>query len=754
MPEDRYGVRSLTIEGLESLDERALRSCLATRERGRFSLNLGAPADPSCGVPPFDGERLHAPLFSWPWTEWPTFERSTFERDLERVERWLRARGYYGGRVVSARVSPPGAFESDRVSEADQSCGDGDDGCPVDVAIRVEEGEPVRIASVALLGVDDLEPRLQRALANRVPFAPGDRFDEAVYDGGKEALLARLEAASHARARVQGEVVVDPEARTADVIYRLAPGPRCRFGPIRVVGQGDLPVAPILGAAYLREGDDYDVTALSDAERAIYGLGAFASVRVEPQLDSTEGEVIPITIFVEPGRELRYGLGVGLESGRIDFGDQSSTAVPQWDVHLLLRVEHRNLFGGLQSLAVEDRPRLLFRDVFPGIGEGPQLGNELRVRFVQPAFLEPRTSLVFRGEWDVGPPPFGGDFFRHDIDASLGPERKFLGGRLTVAAGIRANAFINLDNEQATIGADAPTLPTFPTVRVCDAEGERDPPQVKALESIVANDDDADQVAGAEDLLGAWRATTREGLFRPCDYTAVLLEQRIRLDLRDRPLRTRRGVYLDVGLQEAGLVGAFDYIRITPDARFYAPLPARMVLAVRFTLGATFVLGARVRDEVTRRLGPDRFRLRGGGASSVRGYLPGALGDSQLGGTRRWEATVELRVPVTEDFGLVAFADAGDVHGGYDLEDRAPQDGRFDNVRFTGNPRFRFDHPHVSVGLGLRYYTLVGPLRLDVGVQIPGLQRFSGEPTEAERRSTLPFTDAGGAVHLTIGESF
>src|SRR5690606_19308010 len=106
----RYGVSDVHIEGLEDLDEAALRACLGTRERGTFAFDFGASSQLTCGEPPFDAGRLRVELFSWPWTDWPLFDPSVFERDVLRVERWLRARGYYEGRVVASRVEPATAL--------------------------------------------------------------------------------------------------------------------------------------------------------------------------------------------------------------------------------------------------------------------------------------------------------------------------------------------------------------------------------------------------------------------------------------------------------------------------------------------------------------------------------------------------------------------------------------------------------------------------------------------------------------------
>ena len=118
IPADRYGVARLELEGVEEMDARALQACLATTERDRLSIDFGGRGDPSCGAPPFeDVPDLRFRLWSWPWTDWPLYDRNVFERDLQRIERWYRARGFYDARVVAAAHDPPAAAERDRVEE-------------------------------------------------------------------------------------------------------------------------------------------------------------------------------------------------------------------------------------------------------------------------------------------------------------------------------------------------------------------------------------------------------------------------------------------------------------------------------------------------------------------------------------------------------------------------------------------------------------------------------------------------------------
>ena len=66
-------------------------------------------------------------------------------------------------------------------------------------------------------------------------------------------------------------------------------------------------------------------------------------------------------------------------------------------------------------------------------------------------------------------------------------------------------------------------------------------------------------------------------------------------------------------------------------------------------------------------------------------------------------------MPLATDWVFVVFGDAGDV---------SRQEGE----------TFRFYLPQVALGFGLRYKTLVGPLRLDVGFRPAGLQAIGDDP--------------------------
>jgi translocation and assembly module TamA len=140
----------------------------------------------------------------------------------------------------------------------------------------------------------------------------------------------------------------------------------------------------------------------------------------------------------------------------------------------------------------------------------------------------------------------------------------------------------------------------------------------------------------------------------------------------------------------------FGYMKLQVEGSTYLPLSNRITLAARGHIGT--IAGAAQRN-----IAPTR-RFYAGGGGSVRGYGfqavgPKASDGTPSGGDSIVEASVEARVRFG-DFGVVPFFDAGAV-------DTSPVP-RFRNVRYGG-------------GLGLRYYTGFGPVRIDVATPInPG----------------------------------
>lgn len=149
--------------------------------------------------------------------------------------------------------------------------------------------------------------------------------------------------------------------------------------------------------------------------------------------------------------------------------------------------------------------------------------------------------------------------------------------------------------------------------------------------------------------------------------------------------------------------GTFGYVRAQLDASVYQPVTDRVVLAARARAGT--VIGA-TRD----RIAPSR-RFYAGGGGSVRGYAyqhigPRDANDDPIGGRSLTEFSLEARIRFG-NFGVVPFVDAGSIS-----TSQMPD---------LGDLQF-------GAGLGVRYYSSFGPIRIDVGTPInrqPGDSRIA-----------------------------
>jgi len=200
------------------------------------------------------------------------------------------------------------------------------------------------------------------------------------------------------------------------------------------------------------------------------------------------------------------------------------------------------------------------------------------------------------------------------------------------------------------------------------------------------------------------------------DFGTLGLPVSVTQDTRDRALDASRGHYLWVeAMPYAGFGQAASGLRLRFDARAYADIgtEGRVVLAGRAQLGA--LIGPSLNAA------PRGFLFYSGGGGSVRGMPYQSLGVSgpPASGGRGFAAlSGELRVRVNDSFAIVAFADAGAVSSG----------------AFTGSHDWQ-----AGAGLGVRYATPIGPLRLDLAAP---LRRNAGVTSNAMQ------------IYFGIGQAF
>lgn len=222
--------------------------------------------------------------------------------------------------------------------------------------------------------------------------------------------------------------------------------------------------------------------------------------------------------------------------------------------------------------------------------------------------------------------------------------------------------------------------------------------------------------------LGAELAATDErdvilstGQPRRRTYFIGALPTSLAYDGTDDLLDPKQGFRLSGRLSpELSLVGsAFGYARIQIDGSIYLPFGDRVVAAGRVRVGT--IAGA-PRDAIA----PSR-RFYAGGGASVRGYGFQQIGPRDpngdpIGGRSLSEFSIEARVRAFGNFGVVPFLDGGNISTG----------------PIPGVSDYRF-----GAGIGVRYYSNFGPIRIDVGTP---LNPQAGDPRVA--------------VYVSLGQAF
>lgn len=717
IPEGRSAVNEVQIRGAKQVDDDDIKDKIATTETTKFLL-----------------------LFRGVLFEYSLFDRFVLQRDLARVEAFYRSKGYYD---VHARAG--------RIHQLDNN--------HVRVEIIVEEREPVLMKSVHVDGLDGLPPSIVDGAKNAASSGlPLDKpFVEEEFKKTEGNVRRALTDNGYAYAKVKSDAAVDIVSHKVDVVMTVTPGPKCTFGPVRIEGLGSLPENVIRRTLDITEGAPYSQKLLDDAQQALLDLGVFAAVEIQPDIPGTpppppnepakpedqqlgsKGEegnqgqgagspgaagppnppagppAVPIRVKVEPSRLRTIKLGGGIEFDAL-----------KTDVHALIGWEDRNFLGGLRQFSIQFRPGVVLYPLRVNNVVAPSkvLPEErLRLELKQPGFLEPRTNLFERPEFNVFPVL---------LNPNPPPDERVIGyGEFRNALGLERTIW----KFYGAISHNTQIAYPFGYV------GPRDP----TLGLVVIS--------------------------YPELYTTF--------DFRDDKVHPRKGIFIGNILQVAGQIfgGDANDFKVEPEVRGYIPVTRKLVFATRGSIG---LLQAQNYGGVVKN-GPggnqpatlSRTRdyqltyFRGffsGGPNSNRGYPLRGVGPQDIvpfltpeiqagvvnaecadpagratdrcktptGGFTLWEASAELRYTITGPLSVATFCDASDV---------SPHQNDF-----------RFSHPHLSCGGGGRYDTPAGPIRLDVGYRIPGLQVLGGltpDEREPDRLFGIPI-----ALQIGIGEAY
>lgn len=498
-----------------------------------------------------------------------------------------------------------------------------------------------------------------------------------------------------------------PDARvgeTAQVVVRVKPGPEFTFGRAEIINKAppaaeagdevdDPATKGFLPGALARSTAVRDAAALSVEAWRQQG---HAKARIaDQQIDADHpSKMLDAALTVDPGPLARYGeLSVegtarmdpefvawmaGLEPGQEfdpDAIEAASKRLARLDVFQSQRFVEADRIGddGIlpMSLVVQERK---VRRIGIGATWSSTDGAGVETYWIHRNLFGRAERLRLEGKI-AG---FGRSSDPRDFDYLLG------------ATFTKPGVFTRDTDLELAIKGERETLPAY--VRTA------------AVGRIGLSHLFSDQLSGT--IAASFERSRIDDLSGTRYFTVAGLDAGLTWDSRDNAADAKRGFYLAGRVQP---FHDFEYsntaMRVLGEARAYHTLDSdgRMVLAGRVKAG--LLSGVPIAQAP-----PEKLFFAGGGGS-IRGYAHNSiglnLGPALTGGRSLFETSAELRLKVTDTIGLVAFADAGMV--GRDA--------------FAGFGTMRY-----GAGLGLRYFTGLGPIRLDVAFP---LNRRPGDPSFA-----------------------
>ena len=752
---ERPEVRSLVLRGVKSVNQDELLQSIATSE----SRCKGMVMYPFCAI-------THSRRF---WNL-EYLDRTELRRDLLRIRVFYWKRGFREAQVDTT-VAPRG---EDAVA----------------VTFRIEEGPPTLLRAVRVNRQDtvlsDADVRRLIELEENKP------FNLIALDSTVFRIRTALQDRGHADARVDTTTAVDTAARRAEVGLTIRPGPLTLVGPIHISGTTSVSERTIRNSLSFKPGDPFKRRELANSQRRLYESGLFQRASItaprfrdssriasDPRVrDSIRDVATPRmrdsirALLAQPGDSIR---AVNIEVteapprfARVGGGFNTFDFVQvdgRYTQHNFLgqarRLDAAVTVGNLLARGLNGSRfagLIGFEDVTEGlVGEADEFlkpSYQASVDFVQPWLFSPQNSAgvgVFAYRRQAP-----GVFVERGEGANVSFTRE-IAERMPVSLGYRFEV----------------TGVTAGDVYYCVNYGVCDPQTIAALRE-------------------------RQRL-SPLALGAHLNRQ-------DDPLAPRRGYTAQARIEHASAFtgSSFRYNSVYLEGAVYRPIGSRSVLASHARVGLVRALeSTRLATGAGVEVGGDilhpRTRLYSGGARSVRG-----VGENQLGPRVLTVPPSKLQA-ICPDLPLEALGScdlSGTDTSGNRLSDRdftpRPLGGR---ALLEGSLEFRFPiwqklygatfvdgallgqgslesatsgAGSITPGIGIRYLSAVGPIRVDLGVnttrleQLPVITQVPGPDGQfriVQLRDQWGYNPTGNArgvtgvlrrltLHLSIGEAY
>lgn len=574
----------------------------------------------------------------------------------------------------------------------------------VAISYLIREGHRSLIDTIQVLGIDKLPPDVLEEIQAQPLIEVGDPYvvDRVVSE------QSRLVSAffNNGFADVEAErplVTRYLSSGNVKVVFALTAGKRYDFGHISVKQDSSVVERVddtiVLRHLDFRQGDFYSQAKRTDSERNLNRLGVFETSRIDPVIGIRSDSIkdIPMQVFVRPRpfQEMVPEIGINDENNAFNvlFG---------------LGYNNRNFFGGARNLQARLQLQLQsiqdveFGRVFSetGLRDSSVIGNaELSLQIIQPYFFNNKTS------------------FTPSISVLVEKRNKYyfnpiLRGRFAVTSQTARYTTGFLEWSLERIGYE-PINPTIGAIYFDSLSIDRRP-QFNSIISLT-----------------------------------------LQRDKRNDPFYPSDGYMHSVTVEEAGMIpsvfgGLFGsdlpyskYVKVAGRGLWYwDPWKDQAVVwALRLYGGFAELYGnSPAPVPITR-------RFFGGGSGSVRGWKARELAVSSLpqeGGNAVLEGSIENRWSLLQKAGRLGFIEFNRFSLVFFLD--------FGNV-WTRAKEFRASDIAIASGVGVRYATVAGPIRIDFGFRVFDPSEVSGRQWVLQKKFWKE-TLANFVLHFGIGHSF
>ena len=558
---------------------------------------------------------------------------------------------------------------------------------PLTLVYHIEEGEQLRVGTVRLEGNEHADAARLSLLMNTVA---GQLLSPRNLAGDRDALLIDYLSRGFDQVRVEVAQQVEPaDASKVDVVFHITEGRQIFVGKVLLTGLHYTRPDTVAKAITLHPGDPLNETALMETQRNLYDFALFNEI--DTAIENPTGEEINKIVLLQATEARRWALTYG-------FGLEAQTGTPQYNCGGIIASGASCSPNGKTGVS----PRVLV-DITRNNLLGKEQSISLRGTY---GLLEQKINLLFQnphfeGNRNIGLTLSGG--YANSLDVSTYVASKLEQGvRWTQHFNARGFAF-----------SRANTL-------IYEFNFRRVKVQANSLQVAPG---EIEQLATAVRVAGPSLTWIR--------------------DTRDSAMDAHRGTYTSfqefLSAEVLGAQANFSRLDLS-NSSYYRFDKGRVVLARNTRYGQERAFG-----KLQAELIPLPERLYAGGATSLRSFGPNLAGPLDpetgypIGGAGALINSTELRLPpptlpwigntvsfvLFHDMGNV-FTNAGDAWASA-LRVRQPERDKCRDLTVPANTNTppgpvtstgwqgacSFNYFSHAPGVGLRYHTPVGPIRLD-----------------------------------------